>query len=367
MKNLLCTAALLALVSTAGGCTLYFGGDDGDDICAYGAAEDEALAVESLRNPDTGGCEDWDGGGGGGGCGATDWGAPEPTPDWASCWGYCEGLDEGTCLVTSGCRAAYGGTALDGSGGGADADCAPGFCGGEEFMGCWGTAPTGPIQGGGCAGLDAYACSLHDDCTAHYYNEILPDDGIASRFSYCADEGWNVGCYSNMDCPVGYECNAAEVCGTPPGCESGEACPDVCYGSCQPAANGCELVDCAMGSHCEVTCFPCDSADPSDPTCDAFCETSCVPDSWTCEGVDCGPGSHCEEVCDDSVPGSCWSSCVPDDTTPACETILDETACDAREDCIPTYTGFGCTCEADGTCSCMSWEYARCEPATIPF
>lgn len=370
MKNLLWLAALLTLSS---GCTLYFGGDD--DPCEdyyYGA---DALEAAGFRNPDTGYCEDWWGGGGGGGCydgddyGAADEAAPEAPPDWASCYGYCEGLDEDTCLVTDGCRAAYWDSGLD------DADCAPGFCGGNEFLGCWGTAPSGPYMGDSCAGLDAYSCSLYDTCSAHYY-----DDGSGQRFSYCSDETWSLGCYSDLDCPGGYSCTADEVCGSPPGCGSGggmggadaeEPCPDLCYGSCVPDGGGCELIDCAMGYHCELECYdPCDGDDgsfeePMGGGCDPVCNAGCVPDTWLCEAVDCGPGSHCEEECDPS--GACWSTCVPDDTTPACETIFDELACDARADCLPIYTGYGCTCDPDGTCDCMSWEFARCDSAVMPF
>ncbi len=356
MKNLLCTSALLALLSGAGGCTLYFGGGDDGDDCVYEGAADEALAV-GYRNPDTGVCEDW-WGGGGGGCGyygddadaeAAD---PAPLPDWAMCWGYCEGLDEASCLGTSGCRVAYSG---------------------EAFYGCWGTAPTGPIQGGGCEGLDAYSCSLHDDCTAHYTGG-LTDDGVweETRFSFCANEPWAVGCYSDLECPGGYTCNAEEVCGSPPGCggEDGGACPDVCYGTCVPAGGGCEAVDCGMGSHCELECYdPCDSdsPEPMGGGCAPVCNPACIPDTWLCEGVDCGAGNHCEEVCTDSIPGSCWSSCVPDAPTPTCEELTDETACDARAECTPVYTGYGCTCDPDGSCDCVSWEFARCESAVMPF
>ncbi len=120
--------------------------------------------AQLLRNPVTGKCENVGGGGGPGPCGVTpletDF-AEEPTftPEWASCDSGCEALDETTCLATDGCRAAYRNPC--------DFDplvqppCAADF----EFIGCWGTAPAGPIRGGGCAGLDAQTCSLHDDCS----------------------------------------------------------------------------------------------------------------------------------------------------------------------------------------------------------
>lgn len=55
---------------------------------------------------------------------------------------------------------------------------------GGEFLACWRTAPSGPVHGGGCAGLDAYQCSRHDNCIARYDRT---DDG-ALGFERCADE-----------------------------------------------------------------------------------------------------------------------------------------------------------------------------------
>jgi len=232
MNKLLCTAALLAL-TTASGCTLYFGGDDnGDDvICA-----DEAAPQYGYRDPQTGSCDYY---GGGGGC----YGEPTPVaqPDWATCPGACEGLDEQTCEATSGCRAAY----LED-----DYNCPPGAdCPvSYAFWGCWGTAPTGPIQGA-CDGLDAQSCSEHDDCTATYDTVYNPDGTTTTQFAYCQQETYAPGCYSNADCPAGYECNAGTNCYPPPGCDptTGEACPDICYGQCVPAQNGCDTLDCGPG------------------------------------------------------------------------------------------------------------------------
>ena len=47
--------------------------------------------------------------------------------------------------------------------------------------------------------------------------------------------------------------------------------------------------------------------------------------------------------------------------------IYDEMACAAREDCLPLYTGYGCTCGPDGACACETWEFSRCESAVVPF
>ena len=39
---------------------------------------------------------------------------------------------------------------------------------GFVYEACWPTAPSGPVRGGGCVGLDAQECSRHDDCVAQH-------------------------------------------------------------------------------------------------------------------------------------------------------------------------------------------------------
>ena len=166
--RLLATPALLALL--ASGCVFY-AGDDDDDPCKYGGGDvDNGGAADPIydpgqRNPDTGQCEYFGGGGGGGGGGGcdacgncppdeTDPGAgdaaePAPTPTWGYCESACTGLDEATCVATSACRAIY--------------------VSGETvtYADCWSVDQTGPIQGGGCDGLDATTCSMHSLAPQH--------------------------------------------------------------------------------------------------------------------------------------------------------------------------------------------------------
>jgi len=51
---------------------------------------------------------------------------------------------------------------------------------------CVGTAPSGPVNGTACAGLDAHECSRHDDCIAVHYYVDVPAWGL--KFDYCAPE-----------------------------------------------------------------------------------------------------------------------------------------------------------------------------------
>lgn len=248
------------------GCVLYFGDDDDDCV----SADDGAAPVQQLRNPETGQCETvsppYDDGdpyhcdppvaepAGATGSGPEQ-GAEETDPalsylarDWASCYSGCEELAEEACLMTPACRAVY----VEGRGQ-------------RVYAGCWGTAPSGPIAGGGCAGLDAYACSLHDDCSAvHAAVEACGANGACPNavggFLRCEGEtAPPKGCYSTAGCPQGQVCNASEVCLPPPGCDPASGgCPDVCYGWCvtPPPPPACEELASETQCVARVDCVP---------------------------------------------------------------------------------------------------------------
>ena len=222
----------LALAPVAG-CTLYLGGDDGgDDTCPPSDYGGDGIAL-GYRNPQNGGCEYFGGGGGGGPCGYYD--EPTAPPDWATCPSQCEGLGESTCLEVDGCRGAY--LAF------VDSDF--------QFLECWGTAPSGPIRGGSCVGLDAYGCSLHDDCAAVYDRDSV---GYLS-FGQCIGEP-GVECTSDDQCPPGYSCTAT--------------------GQCVGILDVCAAVDCGPGYECQAMCYPCDPPDGTGCEDGPYCEPVCV-------------------------------------------------------------------------------------------
>jgi hypothetical protein len=160
MMRLALLACLLA------GCGLYWndggGGQDG------GMCYEAPPSNVQLRDPVSGQCETVTTGG----CGAcTPCGLPVSNTypaDWAPCDSQCRGLAETTCLATPACQAEYlsNGTT-------------------SSFWGCYAVAPSGPIEGS-CTGLDAYACSRHDDCTANYGPV---GDGDPTGFVKCVAEG----------------------------------------------------------------------------------------------------------------------------------------------------------------------------------
>ncbi|MDB4960408.1 MAG: hypothetical protein JWP01_407 [Myxococcales bacterium] len=294
-------AAILLLLA---GCDLYFGGS-GDDAppCKdiYPDYPDAGAAFEG-RDPETGICSTF-GGGGWNGCGdscgpcaATEGGTVDvalaPLPDWGACYSSCNELDEQTCLASSGCFATY---LEDGS-----LQDAPSIL---AYNGCFATPPSGPVQGGGCYGLGAQECSRHDDCSLLYDANNSNFQGY--DFTRCAPE---------------------------------------------PTAEGCNLVDCGPGSHCEDQCYACDG---QDGPCPAVCTPVCVPDSNACAATDCAPGYDCVEVCDAMdptnpmsggglVPGHCYGQCVPSGGgggNPG--SCTGEIACDALPPACPANTTAG--------------------------
>lgn len=324
---------LVLTVIVLGGCNLYFSGDD--QQCGYGAV-DIAPSFE-LRDPQTGTCQPFGGGGGGCPCGqlCDDAVPPIAQPDWGMCFSQCDALDESTCIGTTGCRAAY----TEGASRGV-----------PTFRGCWSVAPSGPIHGA-CENLDAYGCSQHDDCSA-YYREAI-DDANTVAFSRCAAET-NKGCFSDQECGTGAHCSTSDGdCQSPPGCENGMPCPDVCYGQCVMDNDSCTNVSCGAGSHCEEQCHP---GDPG-----TTCQPVCVPDQ-ACDAVTCPAGSECVEKCDGVDPnqgcGTCTIECVPVGT---CEGLATEATCAARADCTRVYAGTDCTCYPNGQCQCAVLTYERCE------
>jgi hypothetical protein len=276
-------------IALASGCHLYFGDDDDD--CT-------PRAQQSGRNPYTGQCEYW---GGGEECwedyGPVDreTGVPAP-PDWAACVNYCTGLDEYNCMATSGCRAVQMSSCPEGW------DCMETT---YTYFECWGTAPSGPISGVPCSGLEAHECSRHDDCIARHYpgqyyanagaeeDRAMPEPPAIGNFESCQQEPAT--CFSNADCDPGFRCNADEIC----------------------------LDACGDGTGTGIAEEPCDMA----------CMGFCVPD--------------------DSPPPP------PPPPPPACSELTDEAACIEREDCNAYYQGIDCTCDESG-CTCADWVFTSC-------
>ena len=384
MRSLFLTAFLATALLPAMGCNLYFNGGGGDpceDEWGGGGAAELPSAPLLLRNPETGVCEDFGGWGGpypcDDACGPCDNAVPPqitpapvpagdepdgesapsfedqadpaPQPTWGYCDSYCEGLEEGSCLATDGCRGIY---AEDGNGGAG------------EFLECWSTdqEATDIVN---CEGLDAYSCSTSDACIAvHQYacgGSSTDSDGfsepecVPGNFVSCHSEGsQGEGCYGDQDCGSNETCNAADICLPPPGNGDGEADLAVCYGYCVPAdcppfelecPDGYEKI-CPPDSFCDAGCS-CEPIAPGECDGDVFCES--LP-------------PKCEKGTTPGIANGCWTGeCIDLSQCPDsnCGDIVGESMCIARDDCSAYYVGDDCSCDASG-CTCAQWNFDSC-------
>jgi hypothetical protein len=381
----------LVLLVALSGCDFYFGGDDEPPPCDDHFYAEIGAALE-LRNPDTGECEPW----GGGGycppdaCGCYRDGTASPTalPDWGYCTSQCTGLDEASCLSAPGCNASY--------------DLLVGIpeemTSGSAFTGCWATAQSGPVQGGSCYTLSAQECSRHDDCSMFY-------TAGGGDFAQCSPEPSNQGC-ELIDCAPGYHCD--EQCYP---CDSitGEECPAFCTPTCVPDSNTCDQTQCEPGTECITVCTDALStpmgivpgecyptcvavgSDPGECTGDVLCNAIapacpsgtvagikngcwtgyCIPqaacgpsDPGSCDPAICAtPGPACPAGTVGGTKNGCWTGyCIPASACPQaqCEELTDEQACSSRFDCRAIYSGDDCICDANG-CVCTDLTFARCE------
>jgi hypothetical protein len=337
LENISMRTAILPMIISAtvalSGCQFYFGGDDD---CLWGEGDSNGAAT-GVRNPDTGQCEYWGS--------SDDWcdpacgvpctdshGAAEPWPSWGYCISTCTGLDEMSCQAASHCRAAY----IEQCPGAPTAACD--LMTERSFHECWSLDMSGPIQGN-CAGLDAWQCSQHNDCSAihsdacadGYQDRVDPDPGCLGNFYACVAEP--TGCYDDYGCADGYRCNADEICLTAPDCID---------------ANGDGLVDC--GEVCYGFCVPDDN--PVDPG-NCYGEVSCDALAPDC------PADSLPGILDGCYTGECIALLECEEPPPACATLADEASCVARTDCTPLYEGIDCICDEAG-CVCAEWLFTSC-------
>jgi hypothetical protein len=213
----------VVIAVATGGCSLWFNDGDDDPPCldTRGGADELGAPLPELLNPETLECQSF-GGGCDPACGPCA-GDAEPVPTWAYC-GTCNGLDETTCLDATGCRAVYDYNCFTGEG------ACPSL---QPYTGCYGTDQTGPIQGS-CVGLDAYACSQHDDCIALHTPQCSGDGTQCwQQFVECRDEST---CWGVVTCDA-----AAPSC--PP-----NSTPEI--------RNGCYTGDCIPLDECEPMTAP---------------------------------------------------------------------------------------------------------------
>ena len=336
--------SILAItVLPLGACNLYFSGGDDPEPCEFGGGTNDAPstdfedAPQQLRNPQTGQCESFFGGGGGWTCddtcgpcpaGSDSAGTPIFIPSWGVCEGMCNGLDENTCLATNACRGIYTGAG---------------------FQECWQTdqdvpTPKTPVD---CNGLEAQECSRFDYCSALHRGscEGQGADEAGEPAFVCAPEefvscfpesGDDEGCFSDDECGVGFSCNAGEICLSPPSDGNGDECPEELCGVPQPCYGFCVR-----------------NVDPGE--CDG--EIICDVPMWF----------NCPEGTVPGISDGCWTgACIPLSSCPAanCADIQSEAMCVQRDDCNALYEGLDCQCTPE-SCDCGTWIFDSCESSSF--
>ncbi|MFH0901366.1 MAG: hypothetical protein V2A73_12125 [Pseudomonadota bacterium] len=254
---------------------------------AYLKAANAANTFE-LRDPVSGLCRD-----------CRKFAAVAGHKDVARCDGRCEELDEATCVMTPGCRAAYT----------TNFEHSPDPIASAIFVGCWSTAPSQPGTGSGgdCTALDALECSRRDNCAA--YHEIGPP---------CDD--WECGSDPNAECVDCPEYGLFRQCGPeeppiPPECDTiSDELECVESAGCMPLYRGsdCSCTDDGICSCNYWTFYGCTSAavPPGDDPQDAAAIAACVEEFSGCD---------CEEGCVDGFFELVWypasAGTYPSDTS----------------------------------------------------
>lgn len=217
-------ASLVLLLGPLGACTLWFGGDDGDDQCnvATDLRGQQEIAVAPLRDPADLTCDDYGGPYCDPACGPCPLyeAALAPSPSYNYCGHICESYGESQCAADPQCRVVL------------DADCTLGSnsCL-TNFMGCF---PTDTAQDTSvdCWTADAWECSRSSACTAYHSTIVCPPNSDPQQcgrpFEMCTAEGQDPG-----GCEQTVACDRA-----PPPCPQGTVpgVRDLCYtGACIPA------------------------------------------------------------------------------------------------------------------------------------
>ncbi len=370
--------ALTVLLVTPG-CQIYFG-NHGDDDCVNGGAENGIAPLVTLLNPESFQCED-PYPHNGGNCkdvGGTprprsnsDTSRPGSEIDWAQCVSACTGLSENDCLRSDGCRALYN------EGG---SNCPNGSC--DFYDSCVGTAPSGPVRYGSCDGLNAYDCSLHDDCS-------VVRQGVGGPFGRCVTEKPSCGPATPVPPPPPPQPRRNPESGK---CESQGGGGDPCSGVDMPPPQDWAVCDGQCSGLNEATCKASDAcraiyANERPPNVDDFhlIYKDCWPTAPSgpvhggqCQGLDayrcslhddcvaqhdsdwsgCMDPAHCDWTIGHFL--SCAAESQPPPPPPACSTLA-EPACISRSDCEPLYLGSNCSCSPAG-CTCQTWTFDLCQP-----
>jgi hypothetical protein len=157
----------------------------------------------------------------------------------------------------------------------------------------------------------------------------------------------------------GQTCDA--LCGPCPGLA--ELVPD--WGTCSGACDSLTETQCLATASCHAAYQDDSAAHPVFWGCWDMPQTG--PLRGSCANLDaqtCSEHDDCSSLYTGPVnqPPSfvpSFESCQAETMQAACATLTTETACLARADCDPTYTGTNCTCDLHG-CTCQDQSFSQC-------
>jgi hypothetical protein len=202
----------VAVLLVATGC--LYTSDPKPPPCEVAAKE----PAQQYRDPQTGQCESF-------GypcdpvCGGVCAGGAAEQPDWASCYGPCEGLSEAQCLASPTCHAAYQDSPTPS----------------PTYWDCFDLPPSGAIEGS-CTNLDAQTCSEHPDCTSLYTSPVNSGPNFVESFESCSPKVMQAACSTlttEADCLARADCDTVYT-GTDCTCDShGCTCQTETFLHCQ--------------------------------------------------------------------------------------------------------------------------------------
>jgi hypothetical protein len=193
---------MLWIIAVAGACSLYDRATPAPDAQVQPMGS-SGPTVQSLRDPQTGQCEDV---------------VIQPgAPDWADCNFECDGTAEVDCLALC----VFG----DDSGDSSSELCHAAYLDGS-YWGCFSMPMSGGVLDYACTGLDAQTCSDHTDCVSQY-----SDASGSSEFVACASKP-----------PACSTLTTAATCAARGGCtvvSEGVDCTTSGGSACQAGDTGC--------------------------------------------------------------------------------------------------------------------------------
>lgn len=174
-------------------------------------------------------------------------------------------------------------------------------------------------------------------------------DAACETVGTCQPRETNPGCYSDNDCPDGTQCNADDICLSPPSDGEGDDVLTVCYGECVPV----DTCDDGGPVLCDMEPPVCDDglvAAVKDGCYECVEPDTCEPPASECAIEDCGPALGAPSYqCEDGTWGGATGRCILYDNQECGWEIIDCEPCTSG-DCTPDLTCANVDCAPGYEC-----------------